>query len=67
MEHTPIKDLVINGTLYAKYTMDAGLLFLKVIKNIIPDNEGHSEDYFQGLISLIEERSFKGIAYFNVD
>ena len=39
-----IKELTINGVLYAKYHMDGDVLFLKVIKYIIPKNEIQSEN-----------------------
>lgn len=66
MKETPIKDLTINGTLYAKYTIDEKILFLKVIKNIGAYTVGESEEIYFNLIRSIEGVAIEGMAYLNI-
>jgi hypothetical protein len=61
-----IKELTINGVLYAKYHMDGDVLFFKHIKNIIPDNDKDSEDCATSIIGLIEQREFTSLAFLNI-
>lgn len=61
-----VKTLTINRVDYAKYDFKNGLLFLKVLKNIVPDNEGASEDVLSQIIQLIEKTKVKGLSYLNI-
>jgi len=61
-----IKELTINGVLYAKYEPSGDILFLKMIENIIPDHARESEDCVIALIGLLERKEFTSCAYLNV-
>lgn len=62
-----IKELTINGILYAKYHMKGNTLFLKKVKNIIPDHDEDSEDCMAAIIGLIEQREFTSLSFLNID
>lgn len=58
-----IKDLNINGIVYAKYTIDKNILYLNPLKRFFKKDEVQSEQIMVHLISLIEETKFVSIAY----
>lgn len=60
------KDLVINGVVYAKYDLDKGVCFIKVIKPIIENDIGNSEEFCVAIISNIEEEEIKLTGYLNI-
>lgn len=65
------KELVINGTLYAHYLIDkAGpdeCMWLKVRRDIIPENPEKSQTYLIELIFLIEGRRIPFVSYLNIE
>ena len=64
-----IKSVIINNVLYAKYAIDEELevLFLKVVKDIVKDNDYVNEQTFEAIIAAIEpDKKFEGIAYLNI-
>ncbi len=64
-----IKELTINGVLYAKYDVDKEkeMLFLKTVKNIIPDHDKESEDCIIALIGILEQTDFASCGYLNIE
>ncbi len=62
-----IKTLTINGVMYAKYLMEGDLLYLNVNKATSPNNVAQFEDFIADIVSLIERKKFKGLAYLNID
>lgn len=61
-----IKDLIIDGELYAKYQIEDNMLFLKMIIKYYPMNVGKSEDWLVEQISKKEGKQFAMVAYLNV-
>lgn len=61
-----IKDLTINGTVYAKYQILDKVLYLKPVKNIGKLNNQKSEDLTIFLIQQIEPEKIKEVGYLNV-
>lgn len=61
-----VKTLTINGVDYAKYDIDNGIMYLKVIVAIVSDDIGESEDVLSQIIMLIEKTKVKGLAYLNI-
>ena len=62
-----IKELTINGQLFAKYEIEHNILFLKMIIEIVPGNPKISEDILFNIISnCIEKRKFQGVGYLNI-
>ena len=61
-----IKELNINGVVYAKYLIENDIIFINVMKNIIKESAGESEDYLIFLISKIEDKQFSMASYLNV-
>lgn len=63
-----MKELTINGKVYAKYEMEPGRLFLKMEIQIVPGsgNEQQSENLLIHLIQLIENTKFHAVGYLNV-
>jgi len=55
-----MKDLNINGLVYAKYEMHDNTLFLKMIIQIIDGkgNEKQSEDLLIHIIQLVEKKRY---------
>lgn len=66
MKKPEIKELVINNIVYAKYSIDGGTLYLKVLKKIIANNAVASEDMIARIISSIERKKFSYMAYLNI-
>lgn len=61
-----IKELNINGIVYAKYQVGDSILFLKVVKQIIPKNEFESENFLVKVISSVEKKKFQYMSYLNL-
>jgi hypothetical protein len=61
-----MKDLNINGKIYARYEMDGSRLFLKVIIPIVRESERKSEDLLIHIIQLVEDRKFHSVSYLNL-
>lgn len=66
MKKQEIKELVINNIVYAKYSIDGGTLYLKVIKKIVNNHALASEDIIAKIISSIERKKFSYMAYLNI-
>ncbi len=64
------KKLVINDVMYAEYETqivnNRDTIFIKVRKEIIPGDEGGSEDLLIDIISLIEQKSFYYSSFLNI-
>lgn len=63
-----MKELNINGQVYAKYEMDGNMLSLKMIIQIIKGKENirQSEDLLIHIIQLVEDKKFHTVSYLNV-
>ena len=61
-----IKDLTINGTVYAKYQILDKVLYLKPVKNIGKLNNQKSVTLTIFLIQQIEPEKIKAVGYLNV-
>lgn len=59
-----IKDLTINGQVFAKYEIEKDILFLHTIIKIIPENE--TEEVLANIIKKIEHVEINKIAYLNI-
>ena len=66
MKKEKIKLLKINNAVYAKYLIEGNVLYLKMIKKILPDDAGASENYLITTISLIEKKQFSLSAHLNI-
>jgi len=64
-----IKDLNINGVLYAKYEIENNILYLHMIKNKIPalSGEKETEDFIVWIIQVIENTPVSFLAYLNIN
>lgn len=60
------KELIINGTLFAKYKIEGDTIFMKIIKNIIYNDPEKSEDVLIYIICLYENKKFKTVSYLNI-
>jgi hypothetical protein len=61
------KELKLNDQVIAHYEIDRDILFLKVRVNTKTSREiGSIEDSIAILISVYENRKFKGLAYLNI-
>lgn len=70
-ENFEVKELKINGRLFASYTFDSSeILFIKINKTnplcINYYTEGKFEDFCISVISFIENINFTGAAYLNI-
>lgn len=63
-----MKELIINGTVYAKYEIDNNNLFFKMINQIVKGkrNERQSEDLLIHIIQLVENTKFYWVGYLNI-
>lgn len=63
-----IKELNINGEVYAKYEMEGSTLFLKMIIQIVEgkDNVIKSENLLINIIQLVEKRMFNTVVYLKI-
>jgi len=61
-----MKELNINGKIYAKYEIEGSRLYIKMIIQIVKGNEKQSEDLLIHIIQLIEDIIFFEVAYLNV-
>lgn len=63
-----MKDLNINGQVYAKYKIDGSMLFLKMTIQIVSGkgNERQSEGLLIHIIMLVENKKFHSVSYLNV-
>lgn len=62
-----MKELNINGQVFAKYEIEGDALFLKMIIPIVKDNARESEDILIFIIQQIESVELKSISYLNVE
>lgn len=61
-----MKELIINGKVYAKYEMDGKTIYLKMIIQMLKDYPNVSENLLVNIIQVVEERSFTRVSYLNV-
>lgn len=61
-----IKELNINGVVYAKYLIENGIIFINVTKDIIEGNKKESEEFLILLISKLEDEPFSSAGYLNL-
>jgi hypothetical protein len=73
-----IKELIINGKLYAKYEIDENvvngdIVFVNIAKERLQNKTlddatmAEYEDFLISIISMIEGRKFQGAGYLNLD
>lgn len=62
-----IKELLINGVLYAKYQILGTNLFLKLETELSPGNEIESENKTIAIIQLIENTNLTCVGYLNLN
>lgn len=62
-----MKELIINGKVYAKYEIDERGLFFKMTEQIIQGkgNEMQSENLLIHIIQLVENTKFGWVRYLN--
>lgn len=61
-----MKELIINGIVYAKYKIEGHTLYIKMIKKIIRRSEKKSEELLVDVIQSIEDTKFFFLGYLNV-
>lgn len=61
-----MKELIINGKVYAKYEMDGKTIYLKMIIQMLKGYPNESENLLVNIIQGVEERHFTRVAYLNV-
>lgn len=63
-----MKELNINGQVYAKYEIDGSNLSIKIIIQIVKGkgNEKQSEDLLIHIIELVENTKFNMVCYLHV-
>ena len=61
-----IKELLINGKLYAKYELKGDHVFLKMIIQVFKSHEGDSEDWLISVIQGIEGVKITKASYLNI-
>lgn len=61
-----MKELIINGEIYAKYEYEGYHLYLKVIKQLIKGNDEKSENLAVYLIQYVENKKFYCVSYLNI-
>ena len=67
MKDTTVHELLLNGVLMAHYTIDRGLLFLKIRRTPDPlKSISDNEDILAAAIAKIENKKIDGIAYLNI-
>jgi len=64
-----VKDLNINGVLYAKYEIENNILYLHMIQKKITalSNETETEDFIVWIIQVIENTTVTALAYLNIN
>lgn len=60
-----IKRLIINDILYAVYLIEDDVIYLKMIRKVIPDNALVSENLLIAIVQSIEETKFTRASYLN--
>ncbi|NOT36426.1 MAG: hypothetical protein HOP11_03500 [Saprospiraceae bacterium] len=61
-----MKDLIINGLIYAKYEIDGDTIYIKMIIQVIPESSVASENALIYIIQLIENTIFNKACYLNI-
>lgn len=61
-----MKELIINGKVYAKYEIDGTMLSFKMIIQIIKGHPDESEDLLIKIIHSVEDRHITSVSYLNV-
>lgn len=63
-----MKELIINGKVYAKYEIEGSILFLKMIIQIVEGKgkEIQSENLLIHIIQSIENKKLHSVSYLNV-
>ena len=62
-----MKELIINGKVYAKYEMDGTMLYLKMIIHMIKGDPIESENLLVKIIHSVEDRHITSVSYLNVN
>lgn len=60
------KTLKINNIIYAHYEIEGDVLFLKMRKQIVPEDDMESEEALATIIGNLENRHFTKLAYLNI-
>lgn len=60
-----MKQLTINGVIFAEYLIENDTIFLKMLKKIVPSNAQVSENVLILIAQSLEEKKFERASYLN--
>lgn len=66
MENEKPKELIIDNVVYAKYLIEEDIVYMKMLKEIIPGDGMASENDLIQKISILEGKKFSHAAYLNI-
>lgn len=59
------KSLIINDIVFAEYIIEDDIIYLKMIRKVIPENDLVSENLLISIVQSVENATFTRAAYLN--